>query len=70
MIALKIPEIASKHEQFSSQYIHHLLSLSPPVDHPLRVSGRMENDTGWGLKREVDGSIVANGRKASRGAMG
>lgn len=40
-----------------------------PADHPSRVSGRTENDTAWELRREGDGFIVVNGRKALRDVM-
>lgn len=43
--------------------------LAFTADHLLRVSGRMENDTAWELKRGDGGFIGASGRKASKDVM-
>lgn len=69
MIALKILGIALKHKLFCSflMFLHKFLTFV--ADHPLRVSGRMENDTVWELKRGDGGFIVVNGHKASRAVM-
>lgn len=51
--------------------IHNRLFVFPffSVDHRSRASGRTENDTVWALRRAVDGSTEASGRRDSRVAM-
>lgn len=70
MIALEILEIALKHK-FFSLFISHVspyIFLAFTADHPLRVSGRMENDTAWELKRGDGGFIEANGHRGLKDA--
>lgn len=62
MIALEIlgARVALKHKI----YICHVSWLT--ADHRLRVSGRMESDTAWALRRGDGGFTAANGHKALR----
>lgn len=69
MTALEILEIAFKHKNVVTHLDKFLSFSCTLVDHRSRVSGRMESDMVWALKREAGGSTGANGHKASRDGM-